>query len=124
MARAKVLIVEDDAIILLGLRDILSLVGLDVVGVAANVTDALRLAEKTRPDVAIFDIRLRGRRDGIEGARLMREKVDVPVVFLTGNTEQEIRARASEVTPAACLTKPAHPKQIIAAIERALRQRA
>ena len=120
MEKGKVLIVEDDAVILLSLRDVLTLVGLDVVGVAANVTDALCIAENTRPDLAIFDIRLQGRRDGIEGARLLRERFDVPVVFLTANTEQDIRARASEIAPAACLTKPAHAQQIIAAVQSAL----
>src|SRR5262249_26365665 len=121
MEKPKVLIVEDDAMILRGMRDVLTLFGIDVVGVAGNVSDALRIAENIRPDLAIFDIRLRGRRDGIEGVRLLRERFDVPVVLLTANTERAIRARAAKIAPAACLTKPAHPQHIIAAIERALK---
>src|SRR5262245_44701849 len=94
MKKARVLIVEDDAMIVLSLHDVLELVGMDVVGVAANVTDALCLAENTRPDVAIFDVRLQGRRDGIEGASLLRQRLNVAVVFLTGSTEREVRERA------------------------------
>src|SRR5262245_55446857 len=121
MKKARVLIVEDDAMIVLGLHEVFELVGMDVVGAAANVTDALSLAENTRPDVAIFDVRLKGRRDGIEGASLLRQRLNVPVVFLTGNTESEVRERASRIEPVAFFTKPVHPKQLIRAIERALR---
>jgi two-component system, response regulator PdtaR len=121
MDKTRILIVEDEAVISLGLCEVLGLVGLDVVGVAANVTDALCIAENTHPDVAIFDIHLQGQRDGIEGARLLRQRFNVPVVFLTANNDQDMRARASEVEPAAYLTKPVHPKRLIAAIESALR---
>ena len=103
----------------LSLCDVLGLVGLDVVGVAANVTDALCIAENTHPDLAIFDIHLQGHRDGIEGARLLRQRFNVPVMFMTANVDQDMRARA-EVGPAAYLTKPIHPKRLIAAIENAL----
>jgi DNA-binding NarL/FixJ family response regulator len=79
----KVLIVEDDALVAMSIREVLSLIGVEVVGVAASVNDALCLAQNTHPDLAIFDVQLAGKRDGIEGAALLREIVDVPVVFLT-----------------------------------------
>jgi two-component system, response regulator PdtaR len=120
MDKARILIVEDEAVISLSLCEVLGLVGLDVVGVAANVTDALCIAENTHPDLAIFDIHLQGQRDGIEGARLLRQRFNVPVVFMTANGDQDMRARASEIEPAAYLTKPVHPKRLIAAIENAL----
>ena len=120
MEKARILIVEDDAMIVLGLCDVLGLIGLDVVGVAANVTDALCVAENTHPDLAIFDIQLQGKRDGIEGARLLRQRFNVPVIFMTAGIEQETRARASKVGPAAYLTKPVHPKRLFGAIESVL----
>ena len=120
MDKARILIVEDEAVISLSLCEVLGRVGLDVVGVAANVTDALCIAENTRPDLAIFDIHLQGQRDGIEGARLLRQRFNMPVVFMTANDDQDIRARASEVGPAAYLTKPVHPTRLIGAIESAL----
>jgi DNA-binding NarL/FixJ family response regulator len=120
---AKVLLAEDDALIAMSIREILSLFGLEVVGVAATVTDALCLAQNTHPDLAIFDIRLAGKRDGIEGAALLRGILDIPVVFLTGQGDETTRARADAVHPAAYLCKPASPQQIVAAVREALRTR-
>ena len=78
----KVLIVEDEPLIALSLRDVLTLAGFEVVGVAARVSDALTIAHNTPPDVAILDVRLAGKRDGIEGAVQLRRILN-PVVFLT-----------------------------------------
>ena len=98
----KVLIAEDGALI--AMREVLSLIGLEVVGVAASVNDALCLAQNTQPDLAIFDVRLAGKRDGIEAAALLRDIIDIPVVFLTANGDQE----------------PVSSQQIVAAVESAL----
>ena len=117
---AKILIAEDDALIALSIQQTLNLIGFDVVGVAATVSDALCLAQNTHPDLAIFDIQLAGKRDGIEGAVLLRSLLDIPIVFLTGQGDEHTRARADTVRPAAYLTKPAAPQQVVAAIEQAL----
>ena len=74
MPKAKVLIVNDDAYGAMEMQQLLTLVDFDVVGVAASVNDALCLAENTHPDLAIFDVRLAGRRDGIEGAAILRDR--------------------------------------------------
>jgi two-component system, response regulator PdtaR len=79
----KVLIVEDEPLIALSLRDVLTLAGFEVVGVAARVSDALTIAQNTPPDVTILDVRLAGKRDGIEGAVQLRRILNIPVVFLT-----------------------------------------
>ena len=118
---AKVLIVEDEPLIALSLREVLTLVGFEVVGVAASVSDALRIAQNTRPDIAIFDVRLAGKRDGIEGAVQLRQIWDVPVVFLTAQGDEGTRTRAAFLNPAAYLVKPVHSQQIIVAVETALR---
>ena len=117
---AKVLIVEDDAIEALGMREMLSLVGLEVVGIAACVSDALCLAECTRPDVAIFDVRLAGRRDGIEGALILRKTVGLPVIFVTGQIDAVTAARAAEAEPVAFLSKPVPAGELVAAVETAI----
>ena len=102
--REKVLIVEDDSLIALSMREILALVGFEVAGVAATVSDALILAENTRPDLAIFDVRLAGRRDGIEGAMLLRGIMEIPVLFLTAQGDEGTRARAAAINPAAMIS--------------------
>ena len=117
---SKVLIVEDDALVAMSIREVLSLIGVEVVGVADSVNDALCLAQNTHPDLAIFDVQLAGKRDGIEGAALLREIVDVPVVFLTAKGDWETRARAQSVHPATYLFKPVNSAQLVAAVETAL----
>ena len=118
---AKVLIVEDEALIALSLREVLVLVGFDVVGVAATVGDALCIAQNTPPDIAIFDVRLAGKRDGIEGAVQLRRILNIPVLFLTAQGDEATRARAAFLNPAAYLLKPVHSQQIIIALQKALR---
>ena len=121
MEIAKVLIVEDDPIISISMHEVLTLIGLEVAGVASSVNDALCLAENTRPDLAIFDVRLAGRRDGIEGALILRERLGLPVVFVTGRIDAQTTARATEAEPVAYLTKPVGSRDLIEAVEKAMR---
>lgn len=117
----KVLIVEDDGLVALAMQDVLNLVGFNVVSVAASVSDALCQAEITRPEIAVFDVKLAGKRDGIEGARILRGMFNIPVVFVTGTLDAELLARAEAVGRAAVLQKPVPSHQIIAAVQNALR---
>ena len=120
MPKAKVLIVDDDAAVAVTMQQLLSLVDFDVVGVAASVNDALCLAENTRPDLAIFAVRLAGRRDGIEGAAVLRDRLGVPVVFVTAHGDPATRSRAATVEPVAYLDKPVLPRHLIRAVEHAV----
>jgi two-component system, response regulator PdtaR len=95
----RVLVVEDEALVALGVREVLNSVGFDVVGVAATVTEALCIAQDTLPDVAIFDVRLAGKRDGIEGAVQLRRMLNIPIVFLTAQGDESTRARAAFLSP-------------------------
>src|SRR5262245_40832128 len=119
-SKTKILIVDDDAVEALGMCEMLSLVGLEVVGVATRVKDALCLAEDTRPDVAILDIRLAGQRDGIEGALILRRTVGLPVIIVTGQSDAATIARAAEAQPVALLAKPVRAGQLVAAVETAI----
>ena len=116
----KVLIVEDEALIALSLRDMLTLVGFEVVGIAARVSDALTIAQNTTPDVALLDVRLAGKRDGIEGAVQLRRILDIPFLFMTAQCDEDTRARAAFLNPAGYLLKPVHAEQIVAALQKAL----
>jgi DNA-binding NarL/FixJ family response regulator len=119
MPKAKVLIVDDDAFLAVTMQQLLTLIDFDVVGVAASVNDALCLAENTHPDLAIFDVRLAGRRDGIEGAAILRDRLGLSVVFVTARGEPATRRRAAIVEPVAYLEKPVHARRLIKAVEKA-----
>lgn len=117
MPTAKVLIVEDDPLLAVTMREVLTLVGFEVAGIASTVAEALNLAQATHPDLAIFDVRLAGRRDGIEGAALLRECYGVPAVFVTGQGDEATRQRASLVGAVGYLDKPVHPQELIKVVE-------
>jgi two-component system, response regulator PdtaR len=120
----RVLIVEDNAVIALGMREVLSQAGFDVVGTAATVGEALRVAADTCPDIAIMDVTLAGRRDGIEGALLLRQGSRLPVLFLTGQDDLVTRLRAASAQPAAYLLKPVSGERLVNAVRCALQTNA
>jgi DNA-binding NarL/FixJ family response regulator len=102
------------------LREVLNLVGYEVTGIAATVSDALCVAEITRPDLAIVDVRLPGHQDGIEGAGLLRQQFGIKVVFLTGEIDTATARRASAVNPDGYLVKPVHSQVLIQVIRGAV----
>ena len=114
----KVLILEDDMLVALSLRDLLRLTGCEVTGVAASVNDALSLAQGTKPDLALIDVHLAGPRDGIEGAELLHQQFGIPVIFLTGDIDKVTARRASGFGP--YLMKPVHGQQLVEAIRGAM----
>lgn len=114
----KVLILEDDPLIALGMTDVLNFAGFQVVGPATRVSEAIELAEVARPRVAVVDINLTGRRDGIEGADLLKRS-GTEVVFVTGQSNRRTLARAASLRPAAFLFKPCEPRDLLAAVENA-----
>jgi len=116
----KILSLEDDVLVAWSLREVLTLIGFKVIGTAATVNDALCQAEIARPDLAIIDVRLPGSRDGIEGARLLRQHFGIPVIFLTGEIDKKTVDRAAALEPAAYLTKPVHGNQLIRAVHSAM----
>ena len=119
---ARILIVEDDFLLTQCLVDLLGGAGFEVVGCARRVGEAVRMAEALRPDVALMDIRLSGRRDGIDGAVLLRRHCGVPVVFLTSESDPEIVERARSVHCAPVLQKPCPPLRIVEAIDAVFRR--
>jgi len=89
-----------------------------VTGIAATVDDAVSLCEKSKPDLALVDIRLAGPRGGIEGAELLRQQFGLAAIFLTGDSDKAIARRVSGIGP--CLVKPAGGEQLVKAIRGAV----
>jgi CheY-like chemotaxis protein len=119
---ASILIVEDEALVASYIEEVLAESGFRVVGVASSGPEALSLAEETRPQLALVDIRLTGPIDGIELACLLRQKFALPAIFLSGLADDETTRRAVAAEPLGFLRKPFRPSQVFNAIERALRQ--
>lgn len=121
--RARVLIVEDEAISALALEQNLEHMGYEVVGMAVSGEEAIAKAITEYPDVVLMDIVLKGEMDGIEVARRIREKVDAAVIYLTAYSDDETLARAKQTGSYACLIKPYQERELAITIEMALSKR-
>lgn len=113
-----VLVVEDEAVVALFLTDVLSEMNCEVCGVAASGRDALALAAKHKPHVAMVDVRLKGDVDGIETARALGE-LGVRCVLLSGDPESLRSATSRGVSPVGVLNKPYTPEQLESVLARA-----
>lgn len=121
--QARILIVEDGLIIAEDLRRRCEALGYAVTGIAATGEDAVFIADRTRPDLVLMDIRLRGTMDGIEAARQIRTNLSIPIVYATSSSDEATLVRAKETEPFGYLLKPVEPRELHATIELALHRR-
>lgn len=98
--------VEDEMIVSMAVRTLLEKNGHTVCGQPASGESALELFERLQPDVVLMDIMLGGELDGVETARRIKGKRDVPVIFVSAYGDEKTRARAEAVHPLAFLIKP------------------
>ena len=84
---ARILIVEDERITAEVLRDILTDLGYTVTASVSSGAEAIARAEETTPDLALMDIRIKGQMDGTETARILRERFNIPVIYLTAHAD-------------------------------------
>ena len=119
MERARVIIADDESIIRMDLREMLTNLGYLVVGEAGDGRSGVNLARELRPDVAIFDIKMPGM-DGIEAARILTEEKIAPVVLLTAYSQRDLVERAKEAGVVGYITKPMRESDLTPAIEVAM----
>jgi DNA-binding NtrC family response regulator len=117
---ARILVVEDEAVVALDVEDRLSRLGHTVVGTADTCASALALAADVRPDLVLMDIALRDGPDGIATAEQLRAELGVPVVFVTAFADTETLERAKRVSPHGYIVKPFDERDLRATIEIAL----
>ena len=116
----RILIVEDERITAEDLEEVLKDLGYQVSAVVSSGEEALREAERNRPDLVLMDIRIKGEMDGAETARLLRERCDVPVVYLTAHADRDTLERAKQSRPLGYIVKPFHEAELHASVEMAL----
>ncbi|MEL7282817.1 MAG: response regulator [Pseudomonadota bacterium] len=117
----RVLIVEDEAIIALDLAFQVEDVGYVVVGKAVDFASCKKLAEQEKPDFALMDMRLKGGDSGAEVATWLREIMDVPCIFISGNLDEETRNMLSVLNPIAFVGKPITPAALRSALLKVFR---
>lgn len=120
MKDIRIGIVEDEMIITDVLVLSLRKLGYKVSFTALNYTAAIKMIDAERPDIALLDINLGGKKDGIDVAKYIREKYPMLIIFLTANSDVATIQRAKEVKPNAYLVKPFSRDHLYAAIEIAV----
>ncbi|MDI9881203.1 LytR/AlgR family response regulator transcription factor [Flectobacillus longus] len=115
-----ILIVEDEAIVGMDLAARLEAEGYDVLEVVDNGKDALALFKTNEVDLVLLDIQLKGSWDGIVTAQHLKLIKLVPIVYLSGQTDDETLERAKETSPSAYLTKPVSSIALRIAIDLAI----
>ena len=103
---ARILIVEDDAIVARDLKSSLTKMGYFVTDIASSGGEALDLVATNRPDLVLMDIMFDGDLDGIETAQRLRDRFDIPVMILTAYGDDATFARAKQTLPLAYVLKP------------------
>lgn len=116
-AGKTLLIVEDDILPAMALRDELEDAGYTVLDLTGHAGEALSAARGCKPDLALVNIELQGRDDGIELARELKE-MGIPTLFISG---QVSRARTAQTVAIGSVPKPYRPSDIVKAVAYLLR---
>jgi DNA-binding LytR/AlgR family response regulator len=116
---ARILLVEDEAIVRRDLEITLKNHGHEVVGACATAEEAVELCEELRPHVVLMDIHLR-EGSGVDAANLIKERTGTPVIFISANSDSSTLSKARLAVPHGFITKPFKAVDVIAAVDVAL----
>jgi DNA-binding LytR/AlgR family response regulator len=116
----KILIVEDEMLIGAKIALFLTELGYEVTGVLPRAEDALPHVLENMPDMALLDVRLKGEMDGIDLANTLHREHQLPIVFLTANTDDDTFNRAKSAKPFAFLPKPFRKTELKRTLELAV----
>lgn len=116
----RVQIVEDEYIVAHDLRQNLESMGYAVTGIAASEQQAMELAERERPDLVLMDINLGRGGDGTHAAGLIKQRFQLPVIYLTAYAGDDILQKAIRAAPYGYVLKPFEPRELNATIRAAM----
>jgi two-component system, response regulator PdtaR len=116
----RVLLIEDDFLVATQIEAALIEAGFEIAGIGASADEAIELASSQRPVLCVMDIRLTGRRDGIEAAIDIFKANGIRCIFATAHADPEARARAEKALPLGWLQKPFSMASLVAAVRSAV----
>jgi CheY-like chemotaxis protein len=117
MEKARILVVEDEAIVAMDIANTLRDLGHEVTDTVPSGEQAIASVKENRPNVILMDIILKGEMDGIQTAEQIRAQYSIPVIFLTAYADEKTLERAKITTPCGYLTKPFEETDLRIAIE-------
>lgn len=110
--KGSIMVVEDEGVVSIDIRNMLQKAGYSIAAVAFKGEEAILKAEQSAPDLILMDIGLKGELDGIETAKKIRDRLPIPVVFLTGFADDVTMAKAQEVNPSGFILKPINEAEL------------
>lgn len=112
MPEIRILIVEDEGIVAMDIQNRVRRLGYSVSAVASSGEEAIEQAAETHPDLVLMDIVLKGMMDGTEAAGQIRERFDIPVLYLTAYADDETLQRAKITGPYGYILKPISDREL------------
>ncbi|MBW4694123.1 MAG: response regulator [Lyngbya sp. HA4199-MV5] len=120
MAKLRILVVEDEILIAREIEGCLCRLGYEVLGFATRATAALQQIAADQPDLILLDIRLQGEADGISVAEQVRDRFQIPFIYLTAYVDDETLERAKRTRPSGYILKPFKQNDLRVAVEMAV----
>lgn len=116
----QIMVVEDEKRLSIYLQETLKELGYQIAASAVSGEEALSKVTGQKPDLVLMDYKLKGELNGVETARLMRQDLDVPIIFLTAYTNQQMIEEILQAAPFGFLLKPINEKALYTTIEAAI----
>lgn len=113
-------IVEDEGIVALDISGIVRGLGYETAFIADSGEKTLHLVKETNPDVLLMDIELKGQLNGLQTANIIKQEMNMPVIFLTAFEDESTIARIREVSTDGYLVKPFEDEMLRLALEKVL----
>lgn len=120
LSAIRILVVEDEIIVAEDIKDSLEDLGYTVTAIADSGKKAIEKAAETQPNLVLMDIRLKGNMDGIQAAEQIWNRFNIPVVYLTANSDPNTLQRAKATEPFGYITKPFKERELHTAVDIAL----
>ncbi|MGL5194968.1 MAG: response regulator, partial [Chroococcales cyanobacterium] len=120
MSNETILVVEDEGIVALDIQTILEDLGYQVPVAVASGEEAIEAAAHIQPDLVLMDIHLEGSIDGVTAAEQIRDRFNIPVVYLTAYSDEDTLQRAKLTTPFGYLIKPLESRSLKSTIDMAI----
>jgi two-component system, LytTR family, response regulator LytT len=120
MGKIKVVVVEDESIVAKDIQNSLKSMGYGVPAVVSSGEKAIEAVHKFRPNLVLMDIMLKGEMSGIEAAKIIKDRFDIPVIFLTAYADEDTLEKAKPSVPYGYVIKPFKEKELETTIEMAI----
>ncbi|WBL44159.1 response regulator [Algoriphagus halophytocola] len=118
--KTRILLIEDSRTLAENLNEIFEVFDYELLEILTSAEKAMEVIRKKKPDLLLIDIKLKGIKNGIELAEEIRDKIKIPIVFITSYSGKEVIKKIQHLAPEGIVTKPFTYDALITSIELAL----